>query len=69
MRRFLTWLVLEDGERIIRIKSLWPTIGRNPWGKIEVTWPCLLIERRRGGQRETIWPVWNRVRLAQLWKR
>ncbi len=63
MRRFLTWLVLDDGERIVRIKSLCPT--RGPHG---VEWPCLLIDRRNG-KRETVWPVWNRVRFAQFWKR
>ena len=68
MKRFLAWFVLEDGERIVRIKSLWPTVYRNPWGKWDVCWPCLLIDRK-WGQHETVSPVWDRTRLSQLWRK
>jgi hypothetical protein len=69
MRRFLTWLVLEDGERIVRIKSLRPCIMRDPWGRWELSWPTLLVDRWHGTQRSTMSPIWNRVRFRDLWER
>jgi hypothetical protein len=68
MKRFLQWLCLEDGDRIVRIKSLRPVICRNHWsGRRELLWPTLLVDRR-GGRRETSQPVWDRVRFRQLFR-
>lgn len=69
-RRFLQWLVLSEGERIVRIKSLWPSVMRNPWGRWELAWPCLLIDRKYG-QRATVSPIWDRARFAEFnpWRR
>lgn len=62
MKRFLQWLCCLEGERIVRIKSLRPTIGRHG-----VEWPVLLIDTR-SGQRMSVAPVWDRARLVQFWK-
>ena len=65
MRRFLKWLCLAEGDRIVRIKSLRPSLYRNPWGRWELSWPCLLVDRL-GGSRATVWPVWDRARVLGL---
>jgi hypothetical protein len=57
MKRLLEWLCCEPGEKIVRIKSLWPSFG--PHG---VEWPVLLVDTRLN-QRMTIAPVWDRVRI------
>lgn len=64
MNRFLEWLCLEPGDKIVRVKSWRPV-----WLHGCVEWPCLLIDFRRGNCRATVWPVWNRQRLRDLFRR
>lgn len=65
MKRFLTWLVLDEGERIVRVKSWMPVLCRDHRGQLELTWPCLLVDTR-GGIRMSMSPVWDRVRFSKL---
>lgn len=46
-------LLLEDKDRLIRVKSWRPSLG--PHG---IEWPTMLIDRN-GYQRCTVTPVWN----------
>lgn len=65
LRRFLEWLCFEPGEKIVLVKSWRPT--RGPHG---IEWPTVLLDRPPiGARRETASPVWDRVRLAQLFRR
>jgi hypothetical protein len=59
-KRFLTWLLLESGETIIRIKSIVPQMSERG-----IEWPVLLIETR-GGRRMNVVPLWDRARLRVL---
>ena len=57
----LKWLCDEPG-KIIRIKSWLPTRGRHG-----IEWPLMLVERQ--GRRMTCTPVWDRIRLSELFRR
>mgnify|MGYP001568307616 CR=1 FL=1 len=61
--RFLEWLLLGPGDKIVRVKSWRPT-----WVQGCLEWPCLLIDHH-SRCRMTIWPVWNRYRIRGLFGR
>ena len=50
---------LNDGDRLVRIKSMWPVVFFRPF---EFLWPTMLISSRGCG-RMTVQPVWNWPRL------
>lgn len=54
--RLRRWF-LEDGDKLVRVKSWRPYLG--PHG---LEWPCLLIDSNRH-RRMSINPVWDRSRL------
>lgn len=53
-------VLLHPGQRLIRVKSYRPYLGR--YG---LEWPTMLIETRGGG-RETVTPVWNSAKVQAL---
>ena len=55
MKRFLGWLLLDPNEKIVRIKSWWPS--REKHG---IEWPVMLIDNR-WGRRMTVAPIWDRA--------
>lgn len=55
--------ILDDSERLVSVKSWWPSIGRNAFsGRVEIAWPVMLVDRK--GERYTCLPIWDRARLA-----
>ena len=60
MKRFLSWLLLNPGEELIRVKSWVPGIG-----KYGIEWPTMLINMPYD-TRQTVSPVWNRARLRGI---
>ena len=62
LRRFLEWLLLEPGDKIVRVKSWKPV-----WLRGCIEWPCLLVDSR--SQRRTAWPVWGRQRFLCLFSK
>lgn len=59
MHRFLAYMLLAPNERVVRVKSWWPT-----WGQYGLEWPCLLVDSL--GVRRTCWPVWDWARLRSF---
>lgn len=63
MKQFLAWLTLEPGDRVIAVLSWWPS-----WGRYGPEWPAMRIDDKYG-QRRSVTPVWDWVRLKQLFRR
>lgn len=53
MRRLIAWLLLRPQDKLIRVKSWWPS-----WDKYGLEWPTMLIDAN-GYQRRTVTPIWN----------
>ena len=59
-------LILEDNEKLIKVKSLRPWIDRS-YGRRAICWPIMLVEAR--GSRMTVAPIWNLERLKRAFQR
>lgn len=63
MKRFLAWLMLEPGERVVAVTSWWPW-----WGPYGLEWPAMRVDDRYGTRRFCV-PVWDWARIRNLFKR
>jgi hypothetical protein len=60
-------LFLEDDDRLIEVKSWWPSVDRS-YGKFAICWPVMLIDAR-GYCRQTVSPIWNGARFQRVFLR
>lgn len=57
MRRWILRLISRKGERIVKLKSLWPVID---WRTGEVLGPLWLVDRN--GRRSSVRTIWRKGR-------
>lgn len=62
VKRFLAWLTLEPGERVVAVTSWWPW-----WGPYGPEWPAMRIDTRNGERRSCV-PVWDWPRVRGLFR-
>jgi hypothetical protein len=59
-------LFLEDDDKLIKIKSLWPSVNRS-YGRTAICWPKMLIDAGGyGSSRQTVSPIWNAARFQRV---
>lgn len=61
--RFLAWLMLEPGDRVVDVSSWVPW-----WGPYGIEWPAMRVDDRYGVRRRCV-PVWDWVRVRNLFRR
>jgi hypothetical protein len=62
LRRAIAFLTLSSNDRIVAVKSWWPTMGRHG-----IEWPTLLVDTP--SYRCTATPVWDAARLRNIVQR
>ena len=60
MHKFIIWLCFAPTDKIIKLKSWWPSLGERG-----LEWPVVLIDNGCG-RRSTQTPIWDRAMIRHV---